>query len=262
MDIQTLFGVKHKIVLVTGGSKGVGLMITKGFVKNGAKVYISSRDTNSLNKISAELTSEGPGSCIPIPANLQSLKDISALVKAIEEKEPGGIDILINNAGATWGAKIDDYPYEGFTKVMNLNLNSVFFLSQKLIPLLEKRGSFEDPSRIINISSIAGLIASDNVFAYNASKAAVNHMSRGMAVALGPRNITVNVIAPGPFPSKMMAETLRKNHDAIVSKIPLKRIGHPNDIVSASIYLSSTAGSYITGTVLVVDGGNHIFPKL
>ncbi|PVV03666.1 hypothetical protein BB560_001847 [Smittium megazygosporum] len=262
MNVSRLFDVRHKTVLVTGGSRGIGLMIATGFVENGARVYISSRSADVCNRVAEELTGRGPGECISLPADLQNMSDIENLAEAISKREPDGLDVLINNAGATWGASIDEYPESAFNKVMNLNVINVFFLTQKLIPLLERKGTADCPSRIINIGSIAGIRVPISTFAYAASKSGLHHMSKAMAIALGPRHITVNSVAPGPFQSKMMRETLEKNGDEIVSANPMGRIGRPNDMAGACIYLASRAGNYVNGAVLVVDGGSSIVPRL
>ncbi|OMJ10293.1 Rhamnolipids biosynthesis 3-oxoacyl-[acyl-carrier-protein] reductase [Smittium culicis] len=190
------------------------------------------------------------------------MADIENLVNRLSALEPSGVDILVNNAGATWSSVIDDYPYEGFMKVMNLNLTNIFFLSQKMLPLLLKRASFETPARIINIGSIAGhRVSVQPTYAYNASKAGLHHLTRVMSTHLGVRNITVNAVAPGPFMSKMMAETLAKNKDSIIGNNPMRRIGNPDDMAGVCIYLASKAGAYTNGAVIVVDGGTSIAPK-
>ncbi|PVV03664.1 hypothetical protein BB560_001849 [Smittium megazygosporum] len=237
-------------------------MIATGFVENGARVYISSRSADVCNKVAEELTEHGPGVCISLPADLQNMSDIEKLAEAISKREPGGLDVLINNAGASWGASIDEYPESAFNKLMNLNVINVFFLTQKLMPLLQKKGTFDCPSRIINIGSIAGIVTHNNMFAYTASKASLHHMSKTMAIALGPRHITVNSVAPGVFPSSMTKELLKRDGENIVQGNLMNRIGRPNDIAGACIYLASRAGSYVNGDVLVVDGGSSIAPKL
>ncbi|PWA02299.1 hypothetical protein BB558_001572 [Smittium angustum] len=256
MDIQSLFGVRGKVVLVTGGSRGIGLMIADGFVQNGAKVYISSRNAKSCEEASKMLTAKGPGTCHSLPADMQKTEDILRLVEQLKACEPNGINVLVNNAGATWGEPLETFPMTAFHKVMNLNVINVFYLTQQLLPLLEKKASKGDPSRVINIGSVAGERNSDApTFSYAASKAALHHLTRTLSVFMGPRNITVNVVAPGPFPSKMMDETLRKNKESILGRIPLGRIGEPEDMAGACIYLSSKAGAYTNGAVLVVAGG-------
>ncbi|KAJ1983970.1 hypothetical protein H4R33_004551 [Dimargaris cristalligena] len=263
MDINKLFSVKDKVVVITGGSRGIGLMIAQGFVANGAKVYISSRKASVCDEVARELNKQGPGQCLSLPADIQEIEQVKKLVSALNEKEPKGIDVLINNAGANWGEPIETYPDSAFDKILNLNVRRIFSLTQLCIPMLEKKSTFQDPSRIINIGSIDGIrIPSLETYAYSASKAAVHHMSRVLASHLGKRHITVNNVAPGPFPSKMMGATLEKFEDVIVRGIPLGRVGQPGDVAGACIYLSSKAGAYVSGTTIAVDGGALVASKL
>ncbi|CAG8466888.1 11393_t:CDS:2 [Ambispora gerdemannii] len=275
MNIQSLFDVKGKVVLVTGGSRGIGLLIARGYVENGAKVYVSSRSEKVCDQVAKELTKLGPGEAISIPADLQKLSEVKRLGSELKKREESEcilllkkkfisfpLHVLINNAGAAWGAKFDEYPDEAFEKVINLNLKRVFSLTQELVPLLEKSATPLDPARVINIGSIDGLRVSTNEsYAYAASKAALHHLTRVMAGQLtSSRLITFNVIAPGPFESKMMAHTLRTRGEVIKDSNPLKRIGSPEDIVGTCIYLSSRAGAYTNGALIVVDGGTLVNP--
>ncbi|KAI9595557.1 hypothetical protein BDF19DRAFT_385114 [Syncephalis fuscata] len=262
MDINTLFNVKDKVVLVTGGSRGIGLMIAQGFIANGARVYISSRKADVCNKVAAELTKQGPGKCFSIPADLQKLSETQRLAKEMLNTRSVYLHILVNNAGANWAASIEEYPDDAFQKVMNLNLTRVFSLTQACLSLLETASTPEDPARVINIGSIHGIrTAAHETYAYGASKAALHHLSQFMAGHIGSRSITVNAIAPGPFMSKMMEETLKRQQDIILAGCPLGRIGEPTDMAGkllnacVCLFLSSKAGSYITGTVIPVDGG-------
>ncbi|KAJ2850484.1 hypothetical protein IWW36_001864 [Coemansia brasiliensis] len=256
MLVSELFSVKNKVVLVTGGGSGIGLMISRGFVRNGAKVYIASRKGKVLEKAAQELTQEGPGECIALPCDLQDYSQVRQLSDKLYSSEPDGIDVLVNNSGATWGSpSIEEYPDSAFTKVLTLNVQRVFTLTQLLVPLLEKRGQRE-PARVINVGSIDGISVPALVTpAYAASKAAVHHLTRVLGSLLGPRNITCNAVAPGPFESHMMKATLEMFHDVIVERIPLRRIGRPQDIAGICIYLASSAGAYINGAVIPVDGG-------
>ena len=251
--MNDLFSIKGKVALVTGGSRGIGLMIARGFVEAGAKTYISSRKADVCDAVAAELSKVGD--CISLPADLGSEAGAKGLADAIASRETQ-LDILVNNAGATWGAPLADYPDDAFDKVMNLNVKGIFHLTRFLTPLLAKAGSDESPSRVINIGSIDGLQAPTmETYAYSASKAAVHHMTRVMAHQLAPQRIIVNAIAPGPFESKMMAETIRTFGDNMRATNPLGRIGEPSDMAGTAIFLASKASAYITGVVIPVDGG-------
>ncbi|KAJ2793781.1 hypothetical protein H4R20_006437 [Coemansia guatemalensis] len=257
MDLEQLFAVKDKVVVVTGGGSGIGLMISTGFVKNGAKVYIVSRKAQTLKKVAKELTSLGSGECIAIPCDLQDYGQIQKLAEELRKREPSGIDVLVNNSGATWGtATLEEYPDGAFTKVLGLNVQRVFTLTQLLLPLLEQKAQNGGPSSVINVGSIDGIMVPALVTpAYAASKAAVHHLTRVLAANLGNRNITVNAVAPGPFQSHMMRATLESFQDIIVSSIPMRRIGSPEDMAAVCLYLASRAGAYVNGAVIPVDGG-------
>ncbi|ORZ11022.1 hypothetical protein BCR41DRAFT_356731 [Lobosporangium transversale] len=261
MQSSSLFDVKDKVVLVTGGSRGIGLMIAHGFIVNGAKVYISSRSAGVCDKVADELTKLGPGKCISLPADLQSMDEVKRLVAEISKRE-SKVHVLVNNAGATWGAPIESYPDEAFEKVMNLNLKRVFSLTQAMLPLLDAAATEKTPASIINIGSVDGIhVPTLETYAYSASKAALHQMTRVLAGHLGHRYITCNAIAPGPFQSKMMAATLRDFGETIVSNIPMGRIGQPEDIAATCIYLASRAGAYTTGAIIPVDGGALVKAK-
>jgi len=251
--MNDLFDLSGKVALVTGGSRGIGEMIAEGFVSNGVRTYISARKAEACDA-TAERLSEA-GECISIPGDLSTLEGVQALADEIKARE-SQLDILVNNAGAAWGEPLENYPEAGWDKVMDINVKSPFFLTQALLPLLEKSASPADPARIIAIGSVDGL----NVnrlpnYAYGPSKAAVHHLARTLAAHLADRNITSNAIAPGPFPSKMMVGTLEKFGDEILAGVPLKRIGEPGDMAGTAIYLASKAASYVTGVVIPVDGG-------
>ena len=254
--MENLFNLKGKIALVTGGSRGIGAMIAEGFVRNGVKTYISSRKSDPCDKKAKELSKYGE--CISIPADLTDMNEMDKLVTEIKDKETK-LNILVNNAGAAWGASFDDFPEIGWDKVMDTNVKSVFFLTQKLVDILETSASTSDPSRIINIGSIDGLgIPRAETYSYPASKAAVHQLTKVLANRLANRNINVNAIAPGPFESNMMAHTLEEYGEQIKSSVPRGRIGVPEDMAGASIFLSSKASSYITGSIIPVDGGSLI----
>ena len=248
-----LFSVTGKSVLVTGGSRGIGLMIARGFVEAGAIVYISSRKAAVCDRVATDLARFG--SCFSIPADLGTEAGVKHLAAEMTRREPA-LNVLVNNAGANWGAPFAEFPESAWDKVFDLNVKSMFFLTRELTPALEKGAKPGDPARVINIGSIDGIKPPLlETYAYSASKAAVHHMTRVLARTLAPRGITVNAIAPGPFESKMMAATLERFKDAIVASCPLGRIGEPEDMAGIAIYLASRAGAWVTGTVTPVDGG-------
>ena len=258
---QSLFSLAGKQALVTGGSGGLGMMMSQGLLQNGARVTITSRSQEKCDKALAQL--QQYGDCVGICADLTKAKDRKRLVAELAEGgSDGRLDILINNAGTNWGAKLEDYPDEGFAKVVDTNLNAVFALTRDLVPLLEKAGDKSDPSRIINIGSMDGLqvpiVQRVPTFAYSASKAALHHLTRTLAVDLASRNITVNAIAPGFFESKMTDYVLANFGQDIAADCPLGRIGQPAEIAGVVIYLASRAGNYTNGTVIPVDGGTSV----
>jgi NAD(P)-dependent dehydrogenase (short-subunit alcohol dehydrogenase family) len=251
--MSDLFAIDGKVALVTGGSRGIGLMIARGFVEAGAKVYISSRKADVCDETAAALSEHG--TCVSLPADLASEEECVRLASELASREDG-LHVLVNNAGANWGAPLEQFPASGWDKVLDLNLKAPFFLTRALLPQLEKVATADDPARVINIGSIDGIqVPVLNTYSYSASKAAVHHLTRVLARELGPRHITVNAVAPGPFESKMMAETLRNFGDAIAASSPLGRIGRPDDMAGVAIYLASRAGSYVTGAIIPVDGG-------
>ena len=255
--MKNLFSVEGKVVLVTGGSRGIGEMIARGYVENGAKVYISSRKAEVCDRVAEELSEYG--TCISLPFDLGGMAGIEGLADAIKERE-SRLDVLVNNAGATWGAPIDEYPEDGWDKTVDLNVKSIFFLTQKLLPLLRAAATAEEPSRVINIASVNGIAPPTlETYAYSTSKAGCIMLTRHLAKRLAPEHILVNAIAPGPFPSKMMAATLAQAGDAIAKNNPRGRIGQPEDIAGVAIFLSSRASAYTTGAVVPCDGGSAEF---
>jgi NAD(P)-dependent dehydrogenase (short-subunit alcohol dehydrogenase family) len=248
-----LFSVEGKTAVVTGGSRGIGLMIARAFVEGGARVYVSSRKAEVCRQVAEELSQAGE--CLALPADLSSEAACRRLAAEVAEREDR-VQVLVNNAGATWGAPLEDYPAAAWDKVLDLNLKAPFFLTRAMLPLLEAAAGPGDPARVVNVGSIDGLrVPPMPTYAYSASKAGLHHLTRVLARELGPRGITVNAIAPGPFESKMMAETLRRFGDQIAAAAPLRRIGQPEDMAGAALYLASRAGAYVTGAVLPVDGG-------
>lgn len=250
--MKDLFSVNGKVAVVTGGSRGIGAMIARGFVENGVKTYITARKVEELQATTHALCEFGE--CIAIPSDLSTLEGIQTFTQQIKELEPE-LHILVNNAGATWGEKIDDFPESGWDKVMDLNVKSPFFLTKKLLPALRAAGNTEDPARVINISSInAYANPKMNNYSYSASKAAVVHMTRHLAADLVGDHINVNGIAPGFFPSKMTAFIIDGGHEEALA-IPRGRIGNPEDAAGTAIYLSSRASAWITGHTVLLDGG-------
>jgi NAD(P)-dependent dehydrogenase (short-subunit alcohol dehydrogenase family) len=260
--MQDLFSLEGKVALVTGGSRGIGAMIARGYVEAGAKVYISARKESECAKTAAELSDlSATSTCIALPADLSTEAGCRSLADAIAAREPA-LHVLVNNAGANWGAPLAEFPDSGWDMVLALNVKGVFHLTKFLVPLLEKAATPGDPARVINIGSIDGLkVPFLETYSYSASKAAVHHMTRVLAVQLAARHITVNAVAPGPFESKMMAVTLDRFRDAIVAACPLGRIGEPEDMAGVAIYLASRAGAYVTGVVIPVDGGITVRPS-
>jgi NAD(P)-dependent dehydrogenase (short-subunit alcohol dehydrogenase family) len=251
--MKDLFSIEGKVALVTGGSRGIGAMIARGFVEAGARVYISSRKKEVCDEVAADLAKVG--TCLSLPADLSVEGEAERLAAELGERE-GALHVLVNNAGANWGAPLEEYPDEAWDKVLGLNVKAVFQLTRALLPKLEAAGSHADPARVINIGSIDGIhVPALDTYAYSASKAAVHQLTRVLARKLAPKHITVNAVAPGPFQSKMMAVTLERFGDAIIESCPLKRIGEPEDMAGVTIFLASRAGAYLTGAILPVDGG-------
>ncbi|MCU1566781.1 MAG: hypothetical protein JWQ56_1718 [Pseudarthrobacter sp.] len=253
-EIQELFGVAGKVVVVTGGSRGIGYAIAEGFVKAGARVYICSRKKADCEAAAERLSAYGE--CTAIAADLSTVEACQALARELGGFE-NKIDVLVNNAGSIWAETLAEYPESGWDKVFDLNVKGPFFLVQALMPLLEAAASPDDPARIINVGSIdAYHVPRHETYAYTSSKAAVHQLSRHLALQLAPSHITVNVIAPGLFLSKMLEGTLEaKGEEAVLEPVPLKRLAAPSDLAGAAIYLSSRASSFVTGVILSVDGG-------
>jgi NAD(P)-dependent dehydrogenase (short-subunit alcohol dehydrogenase family) len=251
--MRDLFAVKGKTAVVTGGSRGIGLMIARAYVEAGARVYISSRKAEVCEQVAEELSRTGE--CVAVPADLSGEQECRRLAAAVADRERQ-LHILVNNAGATWGAPLAEYPAPAWDKVLDLNLKAPFFLTRALLPLLEAAATPDDPARVINVGSIDGLtVPTFPTYAYAASKAGLHHLTRVLARELGPSGITVNAVAPGPFESKMMAQTLREFGDQIAAASPLGRIGRPDDIAGVALFLAGRAGAYVTGAVIPVDGG-------
>ncbi|HNJ98465.1 MAG TPA: SDR family oxidoreductase [Ilumatobacteraceae bacterium] len=265
LRLDNLFSVRGKVVLVTGGSRGIGEMIAAGFLANGAKVYISSRKADVCDATAARLAQEYGGECISIPADLSKVDGAKHVAAEIATREPK-LHVLINNAGASWGAPLEQFPESGWDKVMDTNVKGIFFLTQALLPQLEAAATADDPSRVINIGSVDGIRTPvfDN-FSYGPAKAAVHALTRQLAAALVKRNVLVNAIAPGPYPTWMLSTGIGTGGDvegtdwaAVGKGMPRGRIGTPEDIAGLAIFLSSRAGAFIVGDTIISDGGSVV----
>jgi NAD(P)-dependent dehydrogenase (short-subunit alcohol dehydrogenase family) len=247
-----LFSIAGKTALVTGGSRGIGLMIARGYVDAGARVYVSSRKAEVCEKVAAELSTNGD--CIALPADLSREAECRRLADELATREDK-LDILVNNAGATWGAPLAEQDDSVWERVLAINVKAVFHLTKFCLPLLQAAGTADEPARVINIGSIDGIqVPMMETYSYSTSKAAVHQLTRHLAAKLAPQ-ITVNAVAPGPFESKMMAATLEAFGESIANSAPMKRIGRPDDMAGVAIYLASRASAFVTGAVIPVDGG-------
>ena len=253
--MSDLFGISGKTALVTGGSRGIGKMIASGLVQAGARVVVSSRKAEDLHATATELAALGE--CHPVSADVSSPEGAAALAQAVRERFDR-LDILVNNAGATWGAPLDQFPASGWDRVMHTNVEGIFHLTVALLPALRAAASEASPARVINIGSVDGLRAPTmENYSYSASKAAVHMLTKHLAKRLASEHITVNAIAPGPFESKMTAFMLDslEAREMVEQLVPLGRIGREDDVAGLIVFLASRAGSYLTGTVIPLDGG-------
>ena len=251
MNTTDLFSLRGRSALVTGGSRGIGRMIAEGFLAQGARVYISARKAEACDQTAKELSAFGP--CISLPGDVSTLAGAQALVAAYAQHETS-LDILVNNAGAAWGAPYDEFPESGWDKVVDLNLKAPFFLTQALTPML-RLAATDHLAKVINIASIDGIsVNPQETYSYAASKAGLIQLTRRMALRLAQDRIVVSAIAPGAFASDMN-KVARDHGDEIKASIPAGRIGTPEDMAGAAIFLASRAGDYVMGSTLVVDGG-------
>jgi NAD(P)-dependent dehydrogenase (short-subunit alcohol dehydrogenase family) len=251
MDTAKLFSLEGRTALVTGGSRGIGRMIAEGFLSQGARVYISARKADACDGTARELSEIG--TCVSLPADVSTMEGIADLSSryACHESQ---LDILVNNAGAAWLAEFDTFPESGWDKVMDLNVKTPFFLTQQLKPLLAA-ATGKHLAKVINVSSVDGIsLHGAETYSYQASKAALIQLTRRMALRLISDDIVVNGIAPGAFVSDMNIEA-RDHGEELVHRIPARRIGSPEDLAAAAIYLASRAGDYVVGSTIVVDGG-------
>jgi NAD(P)-dependent dehydrogenase (short-subunit alcohol dehydrogenase family) len=251
-----LFSLSGKVAVVTGGTRGIGLMIARGLLQAGARrVFISSRKADACAAAAEELSAYGEVTAVP--ADLSTEPECRRLADEVAASE-SALHILVNNAGATWGTPLSEFTVDAWDKVMDTNLKAPFFLTKAFLPLLEKAASDDDPARVINVGSIDGLHVNPLPhYPYSASKAGIHHLTRVLAREFGPKRITVNAVAPGPFQSKMMAFALDDpgTRALIEAGNPLGRIGRPDDMAGVAVYLASRAGSYVNGAVIPVDGG-------
>ena len=259
LDIQRLFSLEGRVALVTGGSRGIGYMITQGLLQAGARVYISARKAPACEQAAQELSKYGE--CIALPGDVADADSRRQLCEQLAAKEPQ-LNILVNNAGTAWGADYEDFPASAFDKVMQVNVTAMFALTRDLTPLLEAAATSDDPARVINIGSMEGLhipvVHSTGNYAYTASKAAVHHLTRHLAVELGKRQITVNAIAPGFFPSKMTDKVFEQGLEQLEGNSLLGRVGQAEEMAGVALYLSGRAGAFTHGAIIPVDGGTSI----
>lgn len=250
-----LFDIAGKTAVVTGGSRGIGLMVARGLLEAGARVVISSRKEADLNAAADEL--QQLGDCAPVVADLSTRDGALMLAQAVGDRFDQ-LHILVNNAGVTWGAPLEEFPQTGWDRVIHTNVEGVFHLTTALLPLLRQAAQADDPARVLNIGSADGLRApAMENYSYSASKAAVHQLTRHLAKRLASEHITVNAIAPGPFESRMTAFIADdpQLREAALQIVPLRRMGRPDDIAGLVHFLASRAGSYVTGTVIPLDGG-------
>jgi NAD(P)-dependent dehydrogenase (short-subunit alcohol dehydrogenase family) len=250
---SSLFDLTGKTIVVTGGSRGIGLMMAEGFLRSGASVIISSRKQEACDQAVNSLSPLGSISAVVADLSIES--ECIRLAEAVAAKHEG-VDVLVNNAGATWGEPFETFPASAWDKVIDINLKAPFLLSRAMLPLLTVYATAETPSRIINIGSIDALqVPMHSNYSYSTSKAAVHHLTRVLARELAPQHVLVNAVAPGPFETKMMSALLDESRSRIEASAPLGRLGNADDIAGIGIFLSSRASSYITGAVIPVDGG-------
>lgn len=255
MDVADLFSIRDRVALVTGGSAGIGRHIALGLAAAGAKVYICARTEAKVKATAEALAKETGSEVIGLVADLSTLAGIEALMADLGKREKA-LHILVNNAGTIAEAPLDEYPEEGWDQVIDLNLKAPFFIMQKALPLLRAGGTGDWPASVINIGSVGALkIGPKEVYAYQASKGAIHWLVKSLAKKLGPDNVTVNAVAPGFFESDMTVIESEDMRQMITGMVPRRRTGAAEDMAGAAIYLSSKAGSYVTGSVIPVEGG-------
>ncbi len=250
--LHDLFSIRGKTAVVTGGTRGIGRMIAEAYVRAGVKVYVSSRKADVCAEVADALSEHGE--CTGIPADLSTEAECRRLADEIAAREDR-LHVLVNNAGATWGAPLAEHDDAAWDRVLNINVKGVFHLTRFLRPLLDLAATDTDPARVINIGSIDGIqVPLMETYSYSTAKAGVHQLTRHLARQLAPK-VTVNAIAPGPFESKMMAATLAAFGESIAASAPMQRIGKPADMAGIAVYLAGPAATYVTGAIIPVDGG-------
>jgi NAD(P)-dependent dehydrogenase (short-subunit alcohol dehydrogenase family) len=255
IGLDQLFSVEGKVALVTGGGRGIGLMMTQALVASGAKVYIASRKREVCEKVAAELG--GDDHCIGLGADLSTEEGVVGLADELKRREDK-LHILVNNSGMAWGAPMEEFPWSAWDTVLGLNLTAPFVMTRELIPLLANAGSIDDPARVINIGSMLGTVTKSwTAYSYAASKAGLHHITQIFSNELADRCIAVNAIAPGPFDTEMMKEAAQDEtaRKIVADGIPLKRWGAAEDAAGAVLFLCSRAGAYVSGAIVPLDGG-------
>lgn len=261
MDIETLFGLKGKTALVTGGATGIGRMAAESLIRAGARVLIASRKGDACEAVAAELNALGArGTAEGFAGDVGTVEGVDAMVAEVKSRTDS-LDILMNNAGISWGAELGQFPFAAWEKVMSVNVAGLFDLTQKLLPMLKASGTVDDPARVVNVGSVMGeREMGDGAYSYAASKAAVIHLSKILAKELAGDAITVNALAPGPFVSRMTAFATHDEgmRDQVGKDVPLKRVGRDEDIGGCMLFLCGRGGAYITGAVIPVSGGINV----
>jgi NAD(P)-dependent dehydrogenase (short-subunit alcohol dehydrogenase family) len=258
-SLTDLFSVSGRTALVTGGATGIGRICAEALLSAGARVLIASRKAEACEAVAKELSAIGP--CEGFGGTVASEQGVAALAEEVRGRT-SRLDILVNNAGVNWGSPFEKFEWKGWDRVLGVNVSGLFTLTRDLMPLLLASGSQDRPATIVNIGSVMGTITqSENAYSYAASKAAVHHLTRILALEFAGRHVTVNAIAPGPFKTKMTSFTLDKDDGlaAALTGVPMGRLGRPEDLAASLLYLAGRGGAYTTGAVLPVDGGVSVY---